>query len=259
MSIPEEQAGTQETNQAEEQPENRKIVRLFKTIVLNPEQGKEIDSRVVAFRYYNAFNYSLLPRIDEEVALSIGITSANVGEGKTLVASNLAVSLAMAYQRETILVDLNIQHPRLHKIFGTVQAPGLTEALENGSIHVSKTSIDHLFVLSAGALQGKHGWMQNVSQERNDHQNGSSPSVGLEQLAAFRDVIYSLKHEFEFIIVDMPPIHAANFPILFANQLAGLLVVLQVGKTKRVEVGKIFRKISRNHVLGFVVNEFADE
>jgi Mrp family chromosome partitioning ATPase len=242
---------------APEDSDFHKIVRLFKTIVVNPEEGKYVDGNVVSFEYYNAFNYSLLAKVHENVHMTIGITSANPGEGKTLVASNLGASLAMGYRRETVLVDLNIQRPRLHEVFGTVYSPGLVESFSNGSIHISRTKIDHLYVLSAGNVRRNPIWLEGSMRTADTETQESS--LGLEQMAAFRDVVYSLEQEFEFVIVDMPSIHSRNFPILFSNQLNGLLMVVQSGRTKRTDLERVFRRVNERQVLGFVLNHVGDE
>jgi Mrp family chromosome partitioning ATPase len=190
-----------------------KLVRIAKTVIVTSDKPGEIDDRIVSARYYNCFNYSLLPKGQTDVRLSLGITSPNPKDGKTLVASNLAVALAMSYQRKTALVDLNIQHPRVHEVFSTSLKPGLLEAFNDVTIHVSATQIEHLFVLSAGGSMAR--------------------PLGLDQLPHFRDVLYSLVQEFDFVIVDMPSMDVHGFPVLFANQLTGLFVV-SIAMEKRV-------------------------
>jgi protein-tyrosine kinase len=245
-----------ESNDPQQKENNEhKLVRLRKSIVTNSRQGQYIDSNVVAYRYYNSFNYSLLRKAQGEVNLTIGITSANPGEGKTLVASNLAVSLATGYQKKTILVDLNFQHPQLHDVFDIDFQPGLLQAFNDGTIQISQTKIEYLSVLSAGGPARQTGFDDRIK-------NGYSlnePPVGLEHFAAFRDIIYSLEQDFEFVIVDMPSIHPHGFPTLFANQLQGLLVVVDAGITKRGEVDQIFRHLNEHQVLGFVFNRVKEE
>ena len=187
--------------------ENTKLVRVLRTISVGEDRGKYVDERTVRFKYYNAFNYSLLSRNSGEVNLTLGITSPNRGEGKTLISCNLAVSLAMGSQKKTILIDLNVQSPQLHRIFGVPQTPGLLDALRDTTIHVSQTAIEHLTVLTAG--------IPSAAQDPRPHGNAlpakpmqmaQSPFLGLEQLTAFRDILYSLEQAYDFIIVDMPAI-----------------------------------------------------
>lgn len=109
--------------------EEKAVVRLSKPITISRESGKFIDPAVISPKFYNCFNYSLIPKGQVGVNLVVGVTSPGAGDGKTLVAANLAVSLAAANQRETVLVDLCLQNPQIHKIFGTNLGPGLGGAL----------------------------------------------------------------------------------------------------------------------------------
>jgi len=217
----------------------KKLVRLVKTVIVNSDGVGGVDNNMVSLRYYNCFNYSLLPKDQLEVSVTLGITSPNPKDGKTLVASNLAVALALSYQRKTVLVDLNIQEPRIHEVFGTPLKPGLLEAFNEPSIHVSTTEFDHLYVLSAGGVAAR--------------------PLGLDLFPFFRDVIYSLTQKFSFIVVDMPSVGIPSFPLLFANQLNGLLVVLNSGRTKREDIDRMFRVLNEAQVYGFVFNRYKDD
>jgi Mrp family chromosome partitioning ATPase len=259
-SIPPNQERTNVNEPSPADNSESKLVRLRKTIIVNSKKGEYVDGNVVAYRYYNSFNYSLLRKEHQGVNLTIGITSANPGEGKTLVASNLAVSLATGYQKRTILVDLNMQHPRLHDIFDIDLQPGLYEAFKDGTIQVSQTKIEYLSVLAAGGpVQLSSGGKHTKHYSARSSYYNPEPPVGLEYFAAFRDIIYSLEQDFEFVIVDMPSIHPHGFPTLFANQLQGLLVVVGAGTTKRGEIDHIFRYLNEHQVLGFVFNRVKHE
>ncbi len=237
--------------------QEQQLVRLIKTIVEKPEKGTKLDEKIIQFKYFNAFNYSVLAGERKGVNLTLGVTSANRREGKTLVACNLAVSLAMGFQKKTVIVDLNFAKPQVHEVFGLTNEGGLAEAFTNGSIHVSGTAVEHLYVLSAGIVPLYH-------DSRQEHQRAGDPSafpqarplLGLHQLTAFRDVIYSLEQEFDFVIVDMPAVVSDEIPILFTSHLNGLLIVVDNGKTRREEIDAMFQKINQSQVLGFVFNRF---
>jgi protein-tyrosine kinase len=225
------------------------LIRAPKEIVYVPETGKPFDQDVIDFQFYNSFNYSLLSNNGTNVRLCIGITSPNPAEGKTLIASNLAVSLSLGYQKKAVVVDLNVQQPRMRDIFGIASGPGLIDALQVGPIHVYRTSVENLSVVPAGPPRTK----------RSDGSKLVSQMMRIEHTAAFGDIIFSLQQEFDFVIVDMPSIHTKNFPILFANQLDGILVVLAAGKTRREDISKMFRHLNERQVLGFVFNRIKDE
>jgi Mrp family chromosome partitioning ATPase len=238
--------------------EGSKLVRVIKSIIVNPEIGRSVDESVIRFEYYNSFNYSFLSRDSEGVSMTLGITSPKPAEGKTLVACNLAVSLAMGSRKKTVLVDLNVYNPCLHRIFGTAKGPGLAEALRGGNIHVNQTQIDNLAVLTADNFVAVREPKDGAAPSAAYAAPLIHPALSLEQLAAFRDTVYSLEQEFEFVIVDMPSLSTQGFPVLYANQLNGLVVVVNAGTTKREEISGIFHQINERQVLGFVFNRFDD-
>jgi len=254
----EEQENVRDEEKGPVRKEER-LIRLIKSIVENPEKGDRVDERIVKYRYFNSFNYSVLGAAGKNLNLTLGITSAKRGEGKTLVACNLAVSLALGLQKKTVLVDLNFAKPQLHDVFELQNGPGLAEGFTNGSIHVSRTSVEHLFVLSAGVVPLFHDPTAPSTGDDGSFTRGSAkPLLSLDQLSSFRDVIYSLEQEFEFIIVDMPPVGADEIPVLFTNQLNGLLIVVDQGRTRKEDLDGMFQKINEGQVLGFVFNRLGD-
>ena len=216
-----------------------KLVPTTKSIVVNPEKSDFIDRDIIKKQFYNSFNFTMLP--DHKPGnLTLGITSPNKGTGKTMTASNLAVSFALGYRRKTVLVDLNIQNPCLHNIFGTSIRPGLTESYQNGSVFLSRTMLDHLYLLPVGGVR-------NATFEMND-------------IIAVRDIITSLKEEFDVVVLDMNSIlPVKDFPTMFASQVDGLLVVIDTQKTKYGDVEKMFRHIKKDQTIGFVFNRMDDE
>ncbi len=215
------------------------LVRTTKSIVVNPRQGNYIDRNVVQRQFYNSFNYLMIHDDSKQVNLTVGVTSPNRKSGKTLIASNLAVSFALGYKKRTVLVDLNIENPDLHKIFGTNIKPGLAESFENDSVFLSQTKLEHLFLLPAGKSRYS--------------------SFNLDDIVAIRDIIHSLKKEFDVVILDMNPIlPIENFPAAFATQVDGLLVVVDTKQTKYQHIEKMFRYIKKDQTLGFVFNRMED-
>lgn len=228
------------------------LVRLEKAVVYSHIAGKRIDTATVNHQFYDHFKYSLLPKEHSHGKLTIGITSPNPGEGKTLVAANLAASLAMANQRETLLIDLNIRRPRLHDVFGTSLSPGLLESLTQPKITVAKTRINHLHVLAAGSAADNALESMRINTIKNP--GASRASVGLEQLTEFRNVLFSLEKRYELIIVDLPSINESAVPTLFTSQLGGVIVVVNAGRTKERELERLIATLNGSQVMGFVFN-----
>lgn len=206
-------------------------------MVISDGQLKDIDSSVVNKQYYNKFNFSKLTARNGNLAL--GITSANRQEGKTLVASNMAVSLARAYRQRTVLVDLNFRDPQLHKVFGARLKPGLVEAMRKRMMRVIPTLVEDLFLLPAGDILHY--------------------SPGIQDTIALREILYTLKNEFDFIIADMSSIFpVGDFPLHFVNEVDGLINVIDANNTKKDELEKIYKHIDERRFIGYVFNRFND-
>lgn len=212
------------------QPDN-----TYMPVVIDQKRSEYVDEKVVHQKYYNNFNYSKLPQEYKKLNLTLGITSARSGEGKTHVAANLATSFAVGYKKSTVLVDLNFKNPSVHKIFDIDPKPGLTEAVKNNEIRLVHSSFDQLYLLPIG--------------------DTDIYSLGLKDIIAVRNLIYTLEEQFDFVVVDMSPIlPITDFPVLFANEVDGLLTVVDVTKTKKSDVNEIFRHVSESQIAGFIFN-----
>src|SRR5689334_15110058 len=83
---------------------------------------------------------------------TILVTSAHAGDGKSLTATNLALTLSESYRREVLLIDADLRRPSLHEIFDVPNIAGLNEGLKtegDGRLSVLKVS-DTLTLLPAG-------------------------------------------------------------------------------------------------------------
>lgn len=219
---------------------DKSLVKSIKDIQLREDKSDYIDTKVISRKFYNSFNYSRLPSEAQVVNLSLGITSPKRGAGKTLVASNLAVSLASGHERKTVLVDMSFSNPEVHKVFNVNIDPGINEAFSYGTIHLIKTKIENLYILTAGRSKGK--------------------PLKLKDISSFREVMHSLKEQFEFIIIDMNSVMPAkDFPSLIANEVDGMLVVVDSKHTKMQELEKMFQHLNENHVMGFIMNRVNDK
>jgi Mrp family chromosome partitioning ATPase len=196
----------------------------------------KLDEKMVTWKHFNSFNFSKLSSAFGKVNMSIGITSANRGDGKTLVASNMAVSLTRGYQRRTVIVDMNFNNPSLHKVFGAEPYPGVAEAIRYNNIRILPTAVNNLFLMTAGDCKGF--------------------KPGIEHTLVLREILNSLKDEFDFVIVDLGsilPIH--DFPAHFVNEIDGLINVVNVKSTKKGDLNKVFKHLDERRFLGYIFNK----
>ena len=146
---------------------------------------------------------------------SVLITSTSPGEGKSMVASNLALSLAQAGRR-VILLDADLRKPKVHQAFGVPQEPGLSNVLvgnAKASESVRKGSVPGLWVLPAGRI----------------------PPNPAELLGSqrFHEFIGSLRQHFDWIVIDSPPVMAVADASVLANLATGVVFVIGSEMTSR--------------------------
>lgn len=246
-----EQIKDQESGRADE----RGLVRLLKPVVFQDTGPGKIDSKYVSSTFYNQFGNSSLRSLESSATPIIGVTSASAGEGKTTVATNLAISFALADHRKTLIVDMNFWNPCLQAVFDLPQAPGLAEAMGEPVIKVFDGRIEGLAILTAGRPDVRAS-ANRAMTEWVEHQHPSARAEGLsiESLSKFRDIFYSLREHFEVIVVDMAPLIGGLLPPYVVNLFDGILIVIDRRGTRIEEVEAIFKNVNNQRIVGFVMN-----
>jgi capsular exopolysaccharide synthesis family protein len=172
------------------------------------------------------------------------VASPNTGEGKTTIASNLAITLVGVYDR-VLLIDGDMHRPRLHDVFGLSNTNGLTDLLKRTNDASSRprlleviqeTDIPGLFVLPAG------------SQSANS----------LLRTAGLMDLLSEAKVHFNTIVIDTPPILALSDARVFGRCADGVIFVARTGITTRQAATVAHRRLADDgiHVLGTVLNDW---
>ncbi len=164
---------------------------------------------------FRTFRTNVLFSSAEEGARSLVVTSTGPREGKSMVASNLSVSLAQAGQR-VLLIDADLRKPKAHEIFQLPQEPGLSNVLV-GSAKV----ID--------AIQESRDsgpWVLPA---------GRTPPNPAELLGSqrFQELLASLRAHFDWIIIDTPPVMAVTDATLVAHHASGVVFVVGADLTSR--------------------------
>jgi succinoglycan biosynthesis transport protein ExoP len=151
----------------------------------------------------------------EAGARSIVVTSTGPHEGKTLVSSSLAITLAQAGQR-TIVVDADMRRPRLHEALGRSQEPGLSNVLVGEATLADAaraTSVPNLTFLGAGHI----------------------PPNPVELLCSpkYLELIADLKTRYDWVVIDAPPVMPVTDAAVVANAAGGVLFVVGSEMTPR--------------------------
>jgi exopolysaccharide/PEP-CTERM locus tyrosine autokinase len=172
---------------------------------------------------------------------SIMITSVTPGEGKSFVASNLAVSIARNINEHVLLMDCDLRRPSIHNIFGFGRIDGLSEHLSKERSLASvlhKTIVSKLTILPGGSPP--HNPSELLASEK--------------MLGLLKEV--KSKYSDRYIIIDSPPLPLASEVNVIARKVDAVILVIKYGKTKRESIEEVVEMIGRKKVLGVVFNYF---
>jgi protein-tyrosine kinase len=164
------------------------------------------------------------------------VTSAMPEEGKTLTATNIALTLSESYQRQVLLIDADLRKPALADVFQLPNVFGLNEVLTSvEERRVSLTQVSrHLSVLTSGAPDQDP--MRALTSDRMQRL--------LKEAAA----------GFDWVIIDTPPIGILTDAKLLTAMVDGALLVIRAGKTPARLVQKAVEAIGRTRIVGVVLN-----
>lgn len=167
------------------------------------------------------------------------VTSPNPQEGKSTIASNLAVSLA-SDGRKVVLLDCDLRQPRLHQVFGTPTQSGLSTFLTGHSRQgeiVRSTKASNLWFIPAGPVPPNPFELLNSQ--------------------AFKGLLAGLRREFQHIIIDTPPALGFADARAISKLMDGVLLVMKQNSTPR-EAGRLtcqlFSQIQAP-LLGIILNQ----
>jgi capsular exopolysaccharide synthesis family protein len=171
----------------------------------------------------------------------VGVTSPGHGEGKTLTAVNLAVSLAMEITQTVLLVDANLRSPSIHEAFGLNDCPGLADFL------LDDTPVEDLLIHPG---IGRFVLFPGGRPIPNSTEILTSPKM--------LGLVEEFKHRYpsRVVIFDLPPLLYTADVLAFAPYIDALLLVVEEGKTtvEELQHSLLLVKDSRP-VLGTVMNK----
>jgi capsular exopolysaccharide family len=176
--------------------------------------------------------------VDSSIELLM-VTSAQAGEGKSTVISNLAVAYALEGKR-VLLVDTDLRKPSVHRIFNQTNRQGLTSLLTGMSTLkevVKDSGVDNLSLITSGA----------------------TPPNPAELLGSTRmkSLVDELKGSYDLILFDTPPVLAVTDSLIISSLCDGVLLVIHAGKVKKAYVRKAKEKLDfvQSRIIGAVFNQ----
>ncbi|OAE00154.1 lipopolysaccharide biosynthesis protein [Arthrobacter sp. OY3WO11] len=168
----------------------------------------------------------------------IVVTSSVSGEGKSTIAANLASAMS-AGGEQVIVVDGDLRHPSMAKIFDVIPGIGITDVLtgkaEVDDVLQQRSDLPNLSILGSGRIP------PNPTELLGSH--------------AMKQLIESLSEK-GIVIIDAPPLLPVTDAVLLARIADGAIVVVRAGRTTKDQLTKSLGNIRKVHgaVLGTLLN-----
>jgi capsular exopolysaccharide synthesis family protein len=218
---------------------------VTKTIAVSPKDM--LDNRLVAgikghlqSDIFRVLRTKVLHRMRGEGINTVAVTSPTKGCGKSMVASNLAVSLSLEVNHTVLLVDLDLRNPSVHNYFGFKPEHGLVDHLA-GELDISSLlvhpGIERLVLLpSAKAIQH------------------SSELISSPKMA---DLIGDITNRYtsRIIVFDLPPLLHIDDALIFLPKVQSSVLVVEEGASTPAEVKESLRLLENANLLGTVYNK----
>ena len=188
---------------------------------------------------YKMLRTRVLQRMNANGWSMLAITSPGPGEGKTLTALNLAITMAREVNHTVLLVELDLRQPTLRGLLGYEPGPGITDYLLRDTPLpelMLNPGIDRLVLLPAGL----------------------PAESSFELLSSNRmvDLVRELKERYptHLVLFDVPPLLTSDDGLAFVPHVDAALLVVAEGHTSYEDVERAKDMLVSTHVLGAVLN-----
>jgi capsular exopolysaccharide synthesis family protein len=174
------------------------------------------DKSGAAMEAYAWLETSLALTRPNDAPRTVAFTSPLAREGKTINASNLALSVARKGKR-VLLIDGDLRRGMIHQLFGIAQDRGLAEVLA-GRVKLEQA----IRVLPLG--QGSEIHVMPSGQTEGPPSSAMRPD-------ALRDLLARLRDSYDLILIDSPPVNLVSDPLVVASMVDGVILVARAGVT----------------------------
>ena len=206
--------------------------------VLDPMLCSYHKARAIEAEAYRGVRTALYFSTHGQGHKVIQITSPDSGDGKSTLAANLAVSIAQS-GKSVLLIDADFRRPRIHKLFGLPAAFGLASVIQ-GEIEmveaIHHNVLPNLSILGCGPIPA------NPADLLTSHR--------------FEELLAYIRDQYEFVLIDTPPVLAVSDPCVVAPRVDGIVLTIRISKQGRppAERTKEILATLGVKVLGVVVN-----
>jgi len=214
-----------------------RLSALARLVLETPELRDAYAALLSAIRLSGPFNSGR----------SILVTSTQPNEGKTTVASCLAIAASLSGQ-SVLLIDGDLRRPSLAKAAGITNGAGFGEILEGGA-----ETADTIFPVELFEDRRGRGAFSVMGAGRKSPE--FLPRVDWSRA---QTIFQSISERFDLVLFDSPPILAANDALLLAGIVDGILLVIGAGSADRHEVRRAKEQLEpiATPLIGAVLNQF---
>ncbi len=170
------------------------------------------------------------------------ITSAGVGEGKTLTALNLAWLLAQTEGMRALIIDSDLRQPCATDYLGIDASIGLSEVLV-GTVRLE----DAIVRLDPAGL-----YLLPGGKARDD-------VAELLSGPTYARLLTDVRRMFDYIIIDAPPLGIFTDANVLMNRADGALIVVRSGKTRYTLIDRLLEQIPREKLVGVILNRVDEQ
>lgn len=210
-----------------------------KTAAANNEKAKNVlssDSKFAIVEGYKIARTNLIFSLTAMESNCAAVTSWSKGEGKSTATVNLAISIAKM-GKKVLLIDTDLRRPNLHNLLKITNETGLSDVIgQFGDFDkaVHRNVISFLDVLTSGAIP-------------------PNPSE-LIASSRFSELIKAAKEEYDYVIMDTPPLGVVADTLLLKDYVGGYVFVVREKVTTHGDIERALQniKIADTRVLGFL-------
>lgn len=238
---------------ADEAPASRETLDLEsvprRTWTPSYERLPALQDRGGAVEQFRSLRSRIFELRDISPLKSILVTSGLPQEGKSFIATNLAISLARHKNSKVLLIDGDMRRYTLHQLLGCDSHPGLADYLAGKAtiLEVMQRAEDR-----PGPDKARQTILPNLTFIAGG--NGGDKAADLSGNPRFRGLIEEASPSFDWIVVDSSPVLPVSDAVNMARACDGVLLVARAGVTKYPVAQRAQSEMKAARILGFVLN-----
>ena len=247
----EAQTKAEETKKEEEKAipvEKSGEIIYTKTKTIHVDSKKLKENKIVAIDeedpltdQFKVLRTRILNRTRAEGKRTIQVSGFGIEEGKSIIASNLAIAMAKETRQTTLLVDLDFRSPSIHKLFCLGDVKGLKDYFENN------ISLEELFI--------NPGIPKFTILPAGGKIIGAPEILGSPKMEV---LVKELRERYpdRYIIFDTPGMSICPDPLIVSEYMDAILLVARSGVTDQDTIKSVMKIIPKEKLLGTVLNDF---